>query len=102
MDTEKISDVAETVADKTSGFASDARDHLTDAARSARDMAGDAGEKAYAAGTQAAQYVEGTVKQQPLLSLIGIAAIAYAIGFLIHSPYSPFAPTPTKSRYFGR
>ena len=41
------------------------------------------------------------VKEQPLLSLIGVAAIGYAIGFLIHSPMSPLMPKPKTKRYFG-
>jgi ElaB/YqjD/DUF883 family membrane-anchored ribosome-binding protein len=97
MDTEQVGDMA----DKASDLAGQAGDRLSDAAKSAREMAGNVGEKAYAAGTQAAQYAEKTVQEQPLLSLIGIAAIGYAIGFLIHSAASPFAPRPARSRYLN-
>jgi hypothetical protein len=44
--------------------------------------------------------VGGTVQQQPLLSLIGAAAIGYVIGFLIHSSTSPLAVEPKPKRYF--
>lgn len=94
-------EMAGNVGDKASGYASEAGDRLSDAAKSAREMAGNMGEKAYAAGTQAARYAEATVKEQPLLSLIGIAAIGYLFGFLIHSPASPLAPKPPKSRYLN-
>jgi hypothetical protein len=45
-------------------------------------------------------HVDSAVKQQPLLSLIGVAAIGYAISFLIHSPSSPLASP--KTHYFRR
>ena len=101
MDTEQVGDMANNAAGKASDLAGQAGDHISDAAKSAREMAGNMGEKAYAAGTQAARYAEATVKEQPLLSLIGIAAIGYLFGFLIHSSASPFVPKPPKSRYLN-
>jgi len=94
-------EMAGNVGGKASDIAGQAGDRIGDAAKSAREMAGNVGEKAYAAGTQAARYAEATVKEQPLLSLIGIAAIGYLFGFLIHSSVSPFAPKPPKSRYLN-
>jgi hypothetical protein len=41
-----------------------------------------------------------TVKEQLLLSLIGVAAIGYVIGFLVHSPMSPLVTAPKTKRYF--
>jgi hypothetical protein len=38
-----------------------------------------------------------TVQEQPLLSLIGVAAIGYLIGFLVHSLISPLASKPKHS-----
>jgi ElaB/YqjD/DUF883 family membrane-anchored ribosome-binding protein len=101
MDTEKLRDTADKAADKASDLSGQAADAVGDAAHSVRDMAGQAGAKAYDAGAQAGRYVQSTVKEQPLLSLIGIAAIGYAIGFLIHSGSSPLAPRPPRRRYFG-
>jgi ElaB/YqjD/DUF883 family membrane-anchored ribosome-binding protein len=101
MKTDRLRDAADDAAEKASDLSGQAGSAMSDAARSARDMAGQVGAKAYDAGTQAGQYVQATVKEQPLLSMIGVAAIGYAIGFLIHSAASPFAPRPPRRRYFG-
>lgn len=101
METDRLRDVASDAADKAAEMSDQAGSTIGAAAQSAREMAGKAGGAAYDAGAQAGRYVQDTVKEQPLLSLIGIAAIGYAIGFLIHSPASPFAPQPPKRRYFG-
>jgi hypothetical protein len=73
---------------------------MSDAAQTVRREAGHAGEKIYDTGSRAGEYMGRTVKEQPLLSLIGVAAIGYAIGFLLHSPMSPLAPPPKTKRYF--
>jgi uncharacterized protein YjbJ (UPF0337 family) len=95
---EQLGNAADANADKASDFANRAGSTMSDAAQTVRREAGHAGEKVYDAGSRAGEYVGRTVKEQPLLSLIGVAAIGYAIGFLIHSPMSPLAPEPR--RYF--
>ena len=87
------------VADKASDYAGRAGGAMGDAAQAVRRKAGQAGETAYDAATHAGQYVGQTVQQQPLLSLIGIAAIAYAAAFFIHSPSSPLASEPPRRRF---
>jgi uncharacterized protein YjbJ (UPF0337 family) len=72
----------------------------SDFAARATSTARDGGEKIYTAGNQAGKYVGETVVQQPLLSLIGAAAIGYLIAFLIHAPSSPLTPAPRKREYF--
>ncbi|WP_428492645.1 CsbD family protein [Rhodopila sp.] len=87
------------MADKASDYAGRAGGAMGDAAQAVRRKAGQAGETAYDAATHAGQYVGQTVQQQPLLSLIGIAAIAYAAAFFIHSPSSPLASEPPRRRF---
>ena len=60
------------------------------------------GSKVYEAGQTAGQYVGTTVQEQPLLSLIGIAAIGYLVGYLVHSPSRPLAPEPRYRRVIRR
>lgn len=69
-------------------------------AQTVREAAGTAGGKVYDAGTRTGQYVGDTVKQQPLLSLIGAAAIGYVVAFLLHAPSSPITSTNKTQRYF--
>jgi uncharacterized protein YjbJ (UPF0337 family) len=69
----------------------------TEAARKAAEMASHAGETVYASGKRAGEAVGRTVQQQPLLSLIGVAAIGYLVSFLVHSPSSPLAPPPPRT-----
>lgn len=102
MDVEKIGAAASTVTDQASDLADTAAGRMADAAKSARDIAGDAATTAYNSGAQATRYAGETVRQQPLLSVLGVAAIGYAIGFLIHSSASPFASKPPKTRFLGR
>jgi uncharacterized protein YjbJ (UPF0337 family) len=83
------------VVDEVTSKASDFATRATTTAR-------DAGEKLYAAGNQAGKYVGETVVQQPLLSLIGAAAIGYFVAFLLHAPSSPLNPPPRKRGYFYR
>jgi hypothetical protein len=79
------------VAEKMSDVAGRAGDTMRGAAQTVRREAGEVREKVYHAGARAGHYVDSAVKQQSLLSLIGVAAIGYAISFLIHSPSSPLA-----------
>jgi uncharacterized protein YjbJ (UPF0337 family) len=97
---DQLGDAAETIAGKASEFAGRAGSAMHDAAQTARLGAGQAGETVYDAGARAGQYVGRTVQSQPLLSLIGVAAIGYAVGFLLHAPDSPFvrAPRPRQLR----
>jgi uncharacterized protein YjbJ (UPF0337 family) len=97
---EQLGAAADAVAEKASDLASRAASTMRDAADTVRREAGHAGEKIYDKGSRAGEYVGHTVKEQPLLSLIGVAAIGYAIGFLVHSPMSPFGrPAPKTKRY---
>jgi uncharacterized protein YjbJ (UPF0337 family) len=86
---EQLGSAADAIADKASDFANRAGSTVSGAAQTARREAAHVGE-----------YVGRTVNEQPLLSLIGVAAIGYAIGFFIHSPMSPLAPKPKPKRYF--
>jgi uncharacterized protein YjbJ (UPF0337 family) len=89
-----------TIAGKASELGGGARAAMHDAAKTVQRGAGQAGETVYDGGARAGKYVRRTVHDQPLLSLIGIAAIGYAIGFLIHSPTSPLVREPRRRRYF--
>jgi uncharacterized protein YjbJ (UPF0337 family) len=80
---------------------------VDDLAAKASNLAGragetvkDAGQKIYTAGNQAGRVVGETVVQQPLLSLIGAAAIGYLLAYLLHAPSSPLTPAPRKRGYF--
>jgi uncharacterized protein YjbJ (UPF0337 family) len=86
----QFGDVVDDLTSKASDFAS-----------RASDTAKDAGQKIYTAGNQAGKYVGETVVQQPLLSLIGAAAIGYFVAFLLHAPSSPMTPAPRKRGYFS-
>ena len=99
---DQLASMANTVAEKMSDVAGRAGDTMRGAAQTVRREAGEVGEKVYHAGARAGHYVDSAVKQQPLLSLIGVAAIGYAISFLIHSPSSPLASRPPKTQYFRR
>lgn len=98
--TDQLSEAAGTIAGKASELGAGARAAMHDAAQTVQRGAGQAGETVYDAGARAGKYVGRTVQDQPLLSLIGIAAIGYAIGFLIHSPTSPLVREPRRRRYF--
>jgi uncharacterized protein YjbJ (UPF0337 family) len=67
---------------------------LRETAETVKAKAGAVGGKVYEAGATAGGYVGSTVKEQPLLSLLGIAAIGYLVGYLVHSPSSPFVQEP--------
>lgn len=83
-------DAAETLSDA----ASQARSTLRDTAETVKATASQVGSKVYEAGTTAGQTIATTVKDQPLLTLIGAAAIGYLAGYLLHSPSSPFTSEP--------
>ncbi len=96
--------------DNVSQAAGQAASRASDAAQRASEMAGRAGstlrdtaesvrQEAQDLGAKASEAVSGTVKEYPLLSLIGMAAIGYLTAFLIHSPSTK--PTPM-SRYYRR
>jgi ElaB/YqjD/DUF883 family membrane-anchored ribosome-binding protein len=97
---DQISDTASATADQASDFAGRAGARLRDAAGAARRGAEHASETVYDAGAQASQYVGRSVQQQPLLSLIGAAAIGYVLGLLIHSGASPLLSAPKPRRHF--
>jgi uncharacterized protein YjbJ (UPF0337 family) len=97
---DQLDGAADAFADRACEFAGQAGSALRDAAQSGRRSAGQAGEKIYDASVHAGQYAGRTVQEQPLLTLIGVAAIGYLIGFLIHSPVSPLTPKPRSGRYF--
>lgn len=99
---DQLASMAHNVAEKMSDVAGRTGDTMRGAAQTVRREAGEVREKVYHAGARAGQYVDSAVKQQPLLSLIGVAAIGYAISFLIHSPSSPLVSRPTKMHYFRR
>ena len=90
------------VKDAVGGLTGDTSTQIdaSDFAARATSTARDAGEKIYSAGNQAGKYAGETVAQQPLLSLIGAAAIGYLVAFLLHAPSSPLTPTPRKRGYF--
>jgi uncharacterized protein YjbJ (UPF0337 family) len=96
---DQLGSMANNVTDKISDMAGRAGNTMRDAAQTVRREAGEVGEKVYHAGARAGHHVDSAVKQQPLLSLIGVAAIGYAISFLIHSPSSPLASRPPKTHY---
>jgi uncharacterized protein YjbJ (UPF0337 family) len=96
---EQLASMANNVAEKMSDVAGRAGDTVRGAAQTVRREAGEVGEKVYHAGARAGHYADSAVKQQPLLSLIGVAAIGYAISFLVHSPSSPLASRRPKTHF---
>jgi uncharacterized protein YjbJ (UPF0337 family) len=89
-----IDDVAADTAETLSEAADRASSTLRDKAETVKATAGQVGSKVYEAGATAGQTIVSTVKEQPLLTLVGAAAIGYLAGYLLHSPSSPFAPEP--------
>jgi uncharacterized protein YjbJ (UPF0337 family) len=96
----KIDEASGKLKAQFGGVVDDMTSKGSDFAARATSTARDAGEKIYSAGNQAGKYVGETVAQQPLLSLIGAAAIGYLVAFLLHAPSSPLTPTPRKRGYF--
>jgi uncharacterized protein YjbJ (UPF0337 family) len=96
----KIDEASGKLKVQLGGVVDDVTSKASDLAARATSMARDAGEKIYSAGNQAGKYAGETVAQQPLLSLIGAAAIGYLVAFLLHAPSSPLTPAPRKRGYF--
>lgn len=104
-----VQDGVTAVKEEVGGMAAAASDMAGRAGSAAREaaqemsrQAGEATEKLYQAGVRAGHYAEAAVKEQPLLAMIGVAAIGYLLSFLIHSPSSPFAPPPPPTRFYRR
>jgi uncharacterized protein YjbJ (UPF0337 family) len=95
---DKAGDMADSASETLSAAAAKAAETLRETAETVRARAGEYGTKVQEVGASAGAYVGKTVQEQPLLSLIGIAAIGYLVGYLAHSPSSPFA-TPPEPRY---
>ncbi|HTI03090.1 MAG TPA: CsbD family protein [Acidisoma sp.] len=97
-----IDSVAADAAEAAGDFADQAEPALRHAAETVRAKASAVGGKVYEAGSVAGSTVASTVKEQPLLALIGVAAVGYLAGYLLHSPSSPFAPEPRYRRVVRR
>jgi uncharacterized protein YjbJ (UPF0337 family) len=99
-------DTAASVASKTADTVSDAAaratETLRETAETVKAKAEAVGGKVYEAGATAGSYVGATVQDQPLLALIGVAAIGYLVGYLVHSPSSPLAPEPRYRKVIRR
>jgi uncharacterized protein YjbJ (UPF0337 family) len=96
----KIDEASGKLKAQLGGVVDDMINNASDFAARATSTARDAGEKICSAGNQAGKYAGETVAQQPLLSLIGAAAIGYLVAFLLHAPSSPLTPAPRKRGYF--
>lgn len=95
-------DAIDAAAETTSDAAARAAETLRHTAETVKAKAGAVGGKVYEAGASAGSYVGSTIQEQPLLSLIGMAAIGYLIGYLVHSPSSPLSPEPRYRRVIRR
>ena len=89
-----IDDVTGEAAEAIAGAAGQAQGKFRETAESVRATASQVGAKVYEAGSCAGSTLASTVKQQPLLTLIGVAAVGYLAGYLLHSPSSPFTAEP--------
>jgi uncharacterized protein YjbJ (UPF0337 family) len=99
---ETVGSVAGKTAETVSHAAAHAAETLRGTAETVKAKAGAVGGRVYEAGATAGGYVGSTVQEQPLLTLIGVAAIGYLVGYLIHSPSSPLAPEPRYRRVIRR
>ncbi len=99
---DQVSAAAEEATDAVSGATTRASETLRETAETVKAKAGAVGSKVYEAGATAGSYVGSTVKEQPLLTLIGIAAIGYLVGYLVHSPSSPFSTEPRYRKVIRR
>jgi len=99
---ETVSSVAGKAADTVSEAAARATETLRETAETVKAKASVVGEKVYEAGATAGSYVGSTIQEQPLLSLIGIAALGYLVGYLVHSPSSPLNPEPRYRKVIRR
>lgn len=91
---------AERAGDMANEIAGEISEPGGNATQNVKDTAEAIGNRVYDAGARTGQYVGQTVKQQPLLSLIGAAAIGYALAFLLHAPSSPLTPPVRTQRFF--
>ncbi|MBW4022496.1 MAG: CsbD family protein [Proteobacteria bacterium] len=89
-----IGSAAEKTSQTASDVAANASETLRHTAETVKAKAGEVGGKVYEAGATAGNYVGSTVQEQPLLTLIGAAAIGYLVAYLVHAPSSPLAPEP--------
>ncbi len=89
-----IDSVATDAAETLSEAAGHASGTFRDKAESVKATASQVGSKVYEASSTAGQTIVSTVKEQPLLTLVGVAAIGYLAGYLLHSPSSPFTADP--------
>jgi uncharacterized protein YjbJ (UPF0337 family) len=99
---DQVNEAAAEAARKAAELAGDAGSAIRNAAKTVREEAKHAGEAVMETGARAGQAVGRTVQQQPLLSLIGVAAIGYLVSFLIHSPSSPLTPARPEPRYMPK
>jgi uncharacterized protein YjbJ (UPF0337 family) len=99
---ETVGSVADKASDSLSDAAARASETLRETAETVKAKAGVVGSKVYEAGHTAGQYVGTTIQEQPVLSLIGMAAIGYLVGYLLHSPSSPLTPEPRYRRVIRR
>jgi uncharacterized protein YjbJ (UPF0337 family) len=97
-----VNSVAGKTAETVSDAAARAAETLRGTAESVKAKAGVVGEKVYEAGQTAGSYVGSTFQEQPVLSLIGMAAIGYLVGYLVHSPSSPLSPEPRYRKVIRR
>jgi uncharacterized protein YjbJ (UPF0337 family) len=93
-----LGDARETV----SSVAGKTAETLRETAETVKAKASAVGGKVYEAGATAGSYVGSTIQQQPVLSLIGMAAIGYLVGYLLHAPSSPLNPEPRYRRVLNR
>jgi uncharacterized protein YjbJ (UPF0337 family) len=99
---ETVESFAGKAADTVSDAAARATETLRETAETVKAKAGVVGGKVYEAGATAGSYVGTTFQEQPVLSLIGMAAIGYLVGYLVHSPSSPLSPEPRYRRVIRR
>ena len=99
---ETVESLAARTADTVSDAASRATETLRETAETVKAKAGVVGGKVYEAGATAGSYVGTTFQEQPVLSLIGMAALGYLVGYLVHSPSSPLSPEPRYRRVIRR
>lgn len=89
-----VDDLAADAAEAAAELADHAEPAFRQTAEAVRQKASALGGKVYEAGSAASSTVAHTVKEQPILTLIGAAAIGYLAGYLLHSSSSPFAAEP--------
>jgi uncharacterized protein YjbJ (UPF0337 family) len=88
--------------DTAASAVGDLRRKLNDTVKTVQSEAHDVGEAAYKKGAQFGGAVNESVRENPWLSVLGMAAIGYVASFLIHSPSSPFAARAPEPKYIPR